>query len=248
MLAALFNSLANTTCSDSIKSKIGVAPAFRRALMAWQQKGSTDEYSGFFNSVLAAGGVPASHAPEGFADDLDSPVLRTHVLLASLMLHELTHAFQLAYFRWDEHETPGIEPFVGDARNSELGYAAERHIFGGITRPSHYLQPVGALPRVARHVEAHAPFGIYTSDKWAQWYVPDDRTLEEGKDKDFATPIGSYPVPQRQVYEYFTDEMWTKKVPRYGHEALKFVKIPEWASTRMPGPDPQRPWIDYTLK
>lgn len=213
--------------------------------MAWQQKGSTDDYSSFFNSVLVAGGVPASHAPEGFGDDLDSPALRTYVILASIILHELTHAFCFAHYKRSDDEA-SLEPFVGNQRASELGIAAERHIFGAIPRAGGF----GAPPRMSRHVDAYAPFGMHIEETWAQWPVSNTsvKSLEEGKDADFATPIRTYPVPQRQVYDYFTDEMWRKKVPRYGHEALKFVKIPEWASSRMPGPYPQRPGINSTLR
>ena len=225
-----------------------MAPAFRQALMAWQQKDSTEEYSGFFHSVLVAAGIPESHVPEDFGDDLVSPVLRTYVLLAALILHELTHAFGQAYYDPDHHLH--LEPFIEGFRANELGFAAERYILGGITRPSGFLPAAGLPPSWGRHIDAYATFGLYTNDTWAQWLAPgtSNRTLEEGKDADFAAPIRAWPVAQRQVYDYFTDEMWKKKVPRYGLGALKYVKIPEWAVSRMPGPDPAYPGVDNTLR
>lgn len=221
--------------------------------MAWQQKGSAKHYSSFFKSVPVTCGIPASHVPEGLENDLDSPAMRTYVLFANIVVHEFAHAFRNAYYQ-PADPNGAREPFVGDDRSSEIGYAVSRHILGGIPYASSFMAPAGSPPGWRQHVEAYAPFGIYFQEKWLPWNEPGrdalgyKRHLAEGKDADFTTPILRYPVAQRQVDNYFTKEMWETRVPRYGLEALKFVKIPEWAVSRMPGPDPARPEINPTLR
>jgi len=243
----LLMTLTNAACRGTSQSRIGIKHIYGQVLMAWQQKGSVKDYSNFFKHMLVSSGMPASHVPEGFIDDLDSPAMRTYLLFATTIVHEFAHAFAFAYYQRTDPLTPR-EPFVGDDRASELGHAVSRHILGGIPWASGHAAPAGSPPGLRTHMDAYAPFGIYFKEKWQPWadpgrYATGNDHLEEGKDADFKAPVVSYPVAQRQVDNYFTKEMWETRVPRYGLEALKFVKIPEWACSRVPGPLPHMPFI-----
>lgn len=234
-------------------SRIGFARSHCSTLMSWQKQTSTKDHFDSIQCVLNAAGVPASHVPEDFADDLNSPALRSYFLFANTIVHEFAHAFAFAYFETIVDPSIPCEPFVGDERASELGFATSRHIFGGVAHASNFGPPAGAPLNILHEIADLAPFGITFKDKWRAWAEPGTQgerqhVLEEGKDADFAEPVRSYPLPQNQVYDYFTDEMWKTKVPRHGLEALKFVKMPEWAAVEMPGPNPQRPWIKSTLR
>lgn len=234
-------------------SRIGFARLHCSALMSWQKRGSVKNYSDALQRLLNIAGVPASRVPEVSADELNSAVLRSYLSLADTIVHEFAHAFSLAYFEKILGDAIPAEPFVGSDRAMELGFATARHIFGGVAAASNFDPPAGAPPDTLQDIAAHVPFGITFREKWLSWAEPGTHgkhkhILEEGKEADFSEPIWTYSLSQRQVFDYFTDEMWETKVPRYGLQALRYVRIPEWATLEMPGPDPQRPWIGSTLK
>jgi hypothetical protein len=250
-LAVQLDTVIDSTYRLTRQSKIGLSPVYREALTKWTTKGSNDSYQESFKRILQAARVPASHIPEGFEDNLDLAPLRTRVLLAETIVHEFAHAFAWAYFtRLDAGSSP-IEPWVGDSRDNEFGHAAILHILGGIPRSNCIFPPEGTSSLVIAELQALAPFGIHTADKWDQWANPGDakkKHLQIGVENDFKSPIVSFPLLARQLFDYFTKEMWETKVPRYGLDALKFVKIPEWATSRMPGPDPSDPLYLSTVR
>jgi hypothetical protein len=243
----------DSICSYTTQSKIGMSRLYQQALMTWDKKDLNKQYSSYFARILQNAGVPASHAPEGFEEDLISPILRTHLLLAILFVHEFSHAFCKAYFERPDLSRPR-EPFVGDLRACEFGIAVERHMLSGVAYAS-CVEPPTVMSKWnwISKTSAFAPFGIYFSEKFGQWSNPGPswtgiQHLSEGKHADFTSPVRSFPVPQRQVFDYFTKKMWETHVPRYGLDALMFAKIPAWASAKTPGPNPLLPWSQYTLR
>jgi hypothetical protein len=198
---------------------------YSEAIYWWTKKDTINQYPDFFKNILQTVRVPATHTPEGFVTkSLDSAPIRTYLLFAGLILHEFAHAFRLAYF---PSALPPFKPWVGDSRDNELGHAVVRHIFGGIPQAS-YCQPPAGTPDSERwRWEAHTPFGIYFLDKWDQWANLGKDHMVKGAVEDFKAPLVHFPLPARQLYDYFTVDLWKKEVSRYGLDAIKFVKIPE---------------------
>lgn len=161
-------------------------------------------------------------------------------------MHEFAHAFRVAYFP----NPLGVyqdEPWIGDSRSNELGHALMLHMLSGIPAANFFKPPLGTPAQLKWQVGAYAPFGIFVTEKWQPWAPAGNGFLLKGLKKDFTSPTIHFPVPQRQLYDYFTEEMWTIKVPRFGLDALRFVKIPEWASHRVPGPDTVNPMGKSTV-
>lgn len=105
--------------------------------------------------------------------DQASADLRVRFHMASIMLHELAHAFENAYAPQQRIH----EPFMNDGRVAELGHSLISHLFGSVIRingrnPTHYGIPFGchfhdwpnsdnhAAVMIARHSLAKA--GVHT--------------------------------------------------------------------------------------
>ncbi|THX44732.1 hypothetical protein D6D10_00091 [Aureobasidium pullulans] len=105
--------------------------------------------------------------------DQSSADLRVRFHMASIMLHELAHAFENAYAPQQRIH----EPFMNDGRVAELGHSLISHLFGSVIRingrnPTHYGIPFGchfhdwpnsdnhAAVMIARHSLAKA--GVHT--------------------------------------------------------------------------------------
>ncbi|THY55058.1 hypothetical protein D6C99_03291 [Aureobasidium pullulans] len=105
--------------------------------------------------------------------DQPSADLRVRFHMASIMLHELAHAFENAYAPQQRIH----EPFMNDGRVAELGHSLISHLFGSVIRingrnPTHYGIPFGchfhdwpnsdnhAAVMIARHSLAKA--GVHT--------------------------------------------------------------------------------------
>lgn len=205
----------------------------------------------YFDETLKTAGVPDSHRPSETC--LESAGTRTAFLFAALLIHELAHAFCFAYFDRPDRREPR-EPWVADNRSNEMGHAMERFIIGGTPYPPSFSPfASSAVEKDFLEVNAYAQFGIYFTDKWNQWAKPGDAKLEQVLERDVQEdrifPILSWPVPQQQIYDYFSRDLWLVKVPRYGLEVLKMVKIPEWAAYRYSGGlDPVDPSKGSTLR
>lgn len=204
----------------------------------------------YFNETLKSTGVPDSHRPPETC--IESAGVRTAFLFATLLVHELAHAFSRAYFQRPDDRGPN-EPWVADNRSNEMGHAMERFIVGGTPRPCSFSPLASSvMQKDFLQDSAYAQFGIYFPDKWKQWATPGNAKLEQflkqGLQEDRNAPLISWPVPQRQIYDYFSRDLWSMRVPRYGLEALKMVKIPQWGVYQYPGPDPNNPWKGSTLR
>ncbi|KAH0372369.1 hypothetical protein KCU65_g1204, partial [Aureobasidium melanogenum] len=204
----------------------------------------------YFDKTLKSAGVLDSHRPPETC--IDSVRLRTTFLFAALLVHELAHAFSFAYFeRVDNSESR--EPWVADNRSNELGHAMIRFIIGGSPySPSFHFTDSSVLDKNFLEDNAYAQFGVYFLDRRNQWATPGnerkEQHLKEGAQEDQDAPLIYWPVPQRQIYDYFTENLWLARVPAYGLEALKMVKLSDWGAYYYPGPDPKNPWRGATLK
>lgn len=204
----------------------------------------------YFDETLRSTGVPVSHRPSKTC--IDSAGLRTAFLFATLLVHELAHAYSFAYFKRANEKEPR-EPWVADNRSNELGHAITNFILGGSPYASSFSTlPSSTVQKDFLKDSVYAQFGLYFANKWKQWDSAGDaikeQFLKQGLGEDRSVPLTFWPVSQRQVYDYFNEELWEERVPRYGLEALKMVKVPGWKSCKYPGPDPDNPWNGSTLK
>ncbi|KAH0394616.1 hypothetical protein KCU89_g11177, partial [Aureobasidium melanogenum] len=246
----LFKTTTNNSLSHTYRTKISMSRVYCEALMQYQSKDETSEYQDFFNGILAEAGVPTSRKPSGLSNNLESAHLRTTVLFAGILLHEFAHAFCFAYFAIPDLDLP-TEPWVGDSRDGEFGWAMERHVFGAVAHGSNFTDPRRGDPEQLMRVSLYAPFGIHFTEKPHQWAMPGDaskRYLVKGSEKDFESPCVYYPLAQQQIYSYFNTKMWTEDVPRYGLDAVQYTKISQWAVSEMPGPNPSDPSHLNTLR
>jgi len=228
-------------------SRIGLSRHYSTVIQNWRDKDTRSDYADFFSNILDTARTLPSHIPPTFETNLDSAPLRTIVLFAALLVHEFAHAFRMAYYS----NPLGVyqdEPWIGDSRFNELGHALMLHILSGIPVANFFKPPLGTPSQTKAQSDAYAPFGIFVMEKWHPWMPAGDGFLQKGIKKDFTSPTTYFPVPQRQLYDYFTEDMWTVKVPRFGLDALRFFKIPEWASHRMPGPNPVKPAEKSTVR
>ncbi|KAH0387923.1 hypothetical protein KCU92_g1228, partial [Aureobasidium melanogenum] len=246
----LFKTTTDNSLSHTYRTKISMSRVYCEALMQYQSKDETSEYQDFFNGILAKAGVPTSRKPSGLSNNLESAQLRTTVLFAGILLHEFAHAFCFAYFAIPDLDLP-TEPWVGDSRDGEFGWAMERHVFGAVAHGSNFTNLRRGDPEQLMRVSVYAPFGIHFTEKPHQWAMPGDaskRHLVRGSKKDFESPCVYYPLAQQQIYNYFSTKMWTEDVPRYGLDAVQYTKISQWAVSEMPGPNPSDPSHLNTLR
>lgn len=87
------------------------------------------QYERLLEDTLDLAGIPNSHKFEQF--NLNSAIMRTHLMLAMYMIHEFAHAFRGAYYNaphspWKHYK----EPWVSGDVNNEMGYALVRHVLG----------------------------------------------------------------------------------------------------------------------
>ena len=228
-------------------SRIGMSRHYSTAIQNWRDKDTRSDYADFFTNILDTARTSRTHIPPNFEQNLDSAPLRTIVLFAALLVHEFAHAFRMAYYS----NPLGVyqdEPWIGDSRFNELGHALMLHMLSSIPIANFFKPPMGTPTQIKAQVDAYAPFGIFVMEKWQPWLPAGNGFLQKGIKNDFTSPTTHFPVPQRQLYDYFTEDMWTVKVPRFGLDALRFVKIPEWASHRMPGPNPVKPAEKSTVR
>jgi hypothetical protein len=213
----------------------------------WCFRNVNNHYRDYFRNVLDTAGVPANRKPEHFEDRLDSVPLRTSLLFALILVHEFAHAFVHAYFPVPDDQTIH-EPWVEDNRYSEIGHALIQHIFNGLPHANLFKTTESSDSR--RRMETLAPFGICFTETWQKWAAPgkDTMQIEQGVDDAYQSPIVNFPLPARQLFDYFTGHMWMTNVPRYGLAAVKLARVPEWASYRMPGPRDADPLRMSTLR
>ena len=232
-----------------MQSRIALSRLYVDALMDWAETDCNNRYRGFFKSLLDIARVPSHRRPQALENDLESAPLRTCLLFAAIIVHEFAHAFRMAYFPLGP-ASACAEPWVGDSRHNEFGHAIIQHIFSGIPTATQFLPPAGTPWHTRWQLVAHAPLGIFVMEKWEQWAAPglNKQHRVQGVKADFESPIAMFPLPQRQVYDYFTENMWKRQVPRFGLDAIRFVKIPDWASYRIPGPEFVKPADNSTLR
>jgi len=194
------------------------------------------KYNTLIVQIEKMAGIPASRqAPIS----QESAIYRTQLLLASIVLHEFTHAYVLAYFEIPDYKTKGPkEPWAPGDRANEQGWAFENFVFGGLVRPIHvWIPPMSHEYSILQ--EALAPFSSYTTWQWDVWLgnvqekyyrVMDSNRI--GIPPEDIEPVREYPVPQAWTQWLFSDDLWTNHVLRFGLEAIKVPKIYEWEVRR----------------
>lgn len=140
--------------------------------------------------------------------DEESARLRTRLLLAITMIHEIAHC------AWKiRSSNRGIielaEPYLRDRPINELGYELENMIFAGWIRPSGNKEHISA------------PYGLNI----VRYPGPDDAHLEDkdlqlfprGRPHDWSIIwCTEYPVHMNLCKKLFTREFWDEEVSRYG--------------------------------
>ncbi|KAI4716847.1 hypothetical protein E4T48_06979 [Aureobasidium sp. EXF-10727] len=190
-------------------------------------KGKADTMNPFWQLQRMAR-IPA-HKRENI--DALSVQMRTHLMLACTVIHELAHAFCNAYF---ESLTPFIqprEPWLRGTRSNEQGCCLENFVLGGLPRAMVIaIPPISHLYTMGQSVAM--PFGAWFEDHWDQWFdadtypqstvIPVNGALEYGQCRRM------YPILQEWFQRMFGDDMWENQVQRFGLEAVKMPKLPWW--------------------
>ncbi|KAH0275059.1 hypothetical protein KCU91_g4848, partial [Aureobasidium melanogenum] len=185
-----------------------------------------EEWAAYLNVYLASMYIRSW----GFEDDF---------LLAQTLLHEFAHAFSLSYFERPNSEGgPSDDPWFPGDRANEQGFAFENYVFGGVVETSILSIPPMSTAFADGLQSVVAPFGFQTNRQWDVWYEnpknPDPKFVAPAV-MDSDRKIGErlpadrlYPVPQAWTQRLFSDELWTDHIHRYGLQAVKVPKLPDW--------------------
>ncbi|KAG9663492.1 hypothetical protein KCU64_g1278, partial [Aureobasidium melanogenum] len=200
------------------------------------QNSNEDKYSRIFDDLQAMAGIPTTNrAPISHT----SAIYRTYFLLAQTLLHEFAHAFSLSYFERPNSEGgPSDDPWFPGDRANEQGFAFENYVFGGVVETSILSIPPMSTAFADGLQSVVAPFGFQTNRQWDVWYEnpknPDPKFVAPAV-MDSDRKIGErlpadrlYPVPQAWTQRLFSDELWTDHIHRYGLQAVKVPKLPDW--------------------
>lgn len=153
-------------------------------------------------------------------DDADlngAAKIRAYWKLATVMLHELSHAVTIATWQRPLGKFNGrisFEPYFRDSRHTEVGGALESLVLGG--RNSSLGGP-------------GAPFGM------AQYMVPSLSYNSVGRDLGSAFKYGDnvdmvWLIPMPHMMQFFHMDWWNDQVTRYGYYAWH---IPEDQKTHV---------------
>ncbi|KAK6008193.1 hypothetical protein QM012_000096 [Aureobasidium pullulans] len=164
-----------------------------------------------------------------------SAIYRTGLSLAATMLHELTHAFTMAYFETTRSkilDNP-CEPWVRGDRANEQGWAFENYAFGGVVYPYMIGIPPIHHDFVSYLQHIAAPFGLWTSQQWDVWMSNEGdfcQTMDfDRQDDDEEWPENRvYPVPQAWTQWLYSDDLWKDQIHRYGLSVIKVPKLRDW--------------------
>lgn len=182
------------------------------------------------DTYMMAGIHPSRRAPINHI----SAIYRTGYFLASILLHEFTHAFSMAYFEVDRTQAKPYEPWVRGNRANEQGWAFENYIFGGVVNPN-VIEIPPMHPRFAMYLQCiAAPFGFFTQQEWDVWCMNNGYAHVMDSDRQVGQalpPNRVFPVPQAWVHWLFSDDLWKNQVHRFGLSAVKVPKLQEWGVT-----------------
>ncbi|TIA56228.1 hypothetical protein D6C77_07049 [Aureobasidium pullulans] len=188
----------------------------------------------FAEEILDMAGVADERKPRDF--DLISAQMRTAYMFAATLVHEFAHAFCKAYFeRPDTKPAQPNEPWLADNRNNELGHAVILQILGGIPGSNTlYRIPMSSAEVIKQW--NYVPFGIHFREPWDMWAKTSkfQQVISEGAAEANDKTCTFYPIAQRQIQSMYAKQTWDE-VSRYGLDAIKLTKIPEWAAHVVPG-------------
>lgn len=147
--------------------------------------------------------------------------VRAYFSLANTLIHETMHAIHIAcrqtYPSWRNKKWT-TEPFYESQRISELGWATESVLWGGV------MWSNGASdPNVDTDALIPGPYGLHI-DRF-----PGGNEHESHPRLGTAAEYGytrtvSYPVTMKWIYQFFTKSFWDTKVAKHGLLALKPVR------------------------
>ncbi|KAI5244598.1 hypothetical protein E4T42_07080 [Aureobasidium subglaciale] len=147
--------------------------------------------------------------------DQDSADLRVRFHMASLMLHELAHAFVCAF----ASKKVVHEPFMNDGRAAEVGRALEQHMFGGIAsntgwNPHHY----------------GLPFGLHFYDWPNNEIGGDPRKVRTSLAKAGVHTHTYYVLPMDHLVKISKPTFWKEEAERFG--ITQSIKLPRLLGVR----------------
>lgn len=142
--------------------------------------------------------------------DAASGMLRSHLLLATVLLHEFCHALRnasVAHVSYVIGTEP--DPYYGDHRKAELGHAFEQKILSG------------TIASIYDGMELTAPYGLSIC-RWPnlipahEWEEQLASATQWGENW-----ITEYPVSMDWVLSLFTRRFWDHDMMTHGLKALK---------------------------
>ncbi|KAG9698151.1 hypothetical protein KCU95_g2838, partial [Aureobasidium melanogenum] len=138
-----------------------------------------------------------------------SAYMRTQLILANVIIHELTHA----WFNNVTAETYGISPFRNDDRAGEEGFAIETVVNkNSILVEIHTNISIGTTP-----------FGI-AAQRWPGIESREDIAIKASAAKHGIRYDTSYAVPMSYVHQFFLDDFWDNRILRFGDGAVNNYK------------------------
>lgn len=144
---------------------------------------------------------------------------RMHFFLASVLVHEISHALFYATKEWRPSAIVTVfppEPLYRDSYIPELGYATEQVLFDGVmscNTKDYRDQDQAAYLSAPYGIQlVRFPGGIDVSGA----YSPMGSPAQYGR-----TSAVYYAVPMMYMHQFFTEDFWQKKVKASGIQAFK---------------------------
>ncbi|KAI4725456.1 hypothetical protein E4T49_06774 [Aureobasidium sp. EXF-10728] len=216
-LSGAFGALMRTY---SLKKK----PIFPKEHVSFKPQGLIAMSKRFRNALEPKHRVDELHPEFGQA----AADLRTRFYTAVTMIHEVAHAFYMAYS--PSQEVIHHEAFMNDGHVAELGYALTKHLFGAA------INVIGGNPE-----HMGVPFGLYFYD----W--PDsDNKIDKYKARYSLARAGVtthtyYILPMSHILKILHPQFWNDEALRYG--AVSSLRLPKQLGVRYRYDD-YKLWLD----
>lgn len=142
--------------------------------------------------------------------DTASGKVRTTFLLAVTLVHELCHAIVICHTPCDPATglppDNAVEPFYGDQRLAEIGYAWESHVFRGAIAP------------LEMSLSPAAPYGLERTDWPGSFRIPPERRSPARYGTRWAS---IHLLRNKYVQDFFTRRFWNGRIDRYGMSGFR---------------------------
>ncbi|KAH0369928.1 hypothetical protein KCU65_g2960, partial [Aureobasidium melanogenum] len=138
-----------------------------------------------------------------------SAYMRTQLLLANVIIHELTHA----WFNNVTTETYGFSPFRNDDRAGEEGFALET-----------VINKNSILVEIHTNISIDTtPFGI-AAQRWPGLEDREGIAIKASAAKYGIRYDTLYAVPMSYIQQFFLDDFWDNRILRFGDGAVNNYK------------------------